>query len=96
MLKIIINEDITHVSLVPHIKVVNGCWINSTLFNRKDFAWWCISHQMNYQLPVISFGMTETCSQFLTASPKMLSQRYDDTVGKPSDNVKVKIKIRII
>ena len=35
--------------------------------------------------------MTETCSQFLTATPDMLAQRYD-TVGKPSDNVKVKIK----
>ena len=35
--------------------------------------------------------MTETCSQFLTASPDMLAKRYD-TVGKPSDNVEVCIK----
>src|SRR5699024_11216175 len=44
------------------------------------------------KLPIYnSFGMTETCSQFLTASPEMLSKRYD-TVGKPSANVAVKIK----
>ena len=36
--------------------------------------------------------MTETCSQFLTASPQMLKERFD-TVGKPSENVEVKIKI---
>ena len=35
--------------------------------------------------------MTETCSQFLTATPEMLAQRYD-TVGKPSENVQVRIK----
>ncbi|RNB43142.1 hypothetical protein EDM27_14990, partial [Staphylococcus aureus] len=41
---------------------------------------------LNYQLPIYnSFGMTETCSQFLTATPEMLAQRYD-TVGKPSEN----------
>src|SRR5699024_3062823 len=33
---------------------------------------------------------TETCSQCLTASPTMLEHR-PDTVGKPSDNVQVKI-----
>lgn len=38
--------------------------------------------------------MTETCSQFLTASPEMLAQKHD-TVGKPSDNVKVKLRILI-
>ena len=102
MLKIIINEDITHVSLVPQTlkwlmdagltqpysieKILLGAKLSSHLINQA----------LNYQLPIYnSFGMTETCSQFLTASPKMLSQRYD-TVGKPSDNVKVKIKIRII
>ena len=35
--------------------------------------------------------MTETCSQFLTASPQMLNERFD-TVGKPSENVEVIIK----
>ncbi|OMG43292.1 2-succinylbenzoate-CoA ligase, partial [Paenibacillus macerans] len=47
---------------------------------------------LTYRLPVYnSFGMTETCSQFLTASPQMLKERFD-TVGKPSENVEVKIK----
>lgn len=35
--------------------------------------------------------MTETCSQFLTATPEMLHAR-PDTVGMPSANVDVKIK----
>ena len=51
-----------------------------------------IDEALNYQLPIYnSFGMTETCSQFLTATPEMLAQRYD-TVGKPSENVNVRIK----
>ncbi|MEJ7378796.1 AMP-binding protein, partial [Staphylococcus epidermidis] len=51
-----------------------------------------IQQALNYKLPIYnSFGMTETCSQFLTATPDMLAQRYD-TVGVPSDNVEVKIK----
>ena len=46
---------------------------------------------LNY-LPIYnSFGMTETCSQFLTATPEMLHAR-PDTVGMPSANVDVKIK----
>lgn len=52
-----------------------------------------IEQALTYRLPVYnSFGMTETCSQFLTASPQMLKERFD-TVGKPSENVEVKIKI---
>ena len=39
--------------------------------------------------------MTETCSQFLTATPEMLAQRYD-TVGKPSENVQVRSNILIV
>ena len=50
-----------------------------------------IDEALNYQLPIYnSFGMTETCSQFLTASPDMLARRHD-TVGKPSSNVSIKI-----
>ena len=52
-----------------------------------------IEQALTYRLPVYnSFGMTETCSQFLTAPPQMLKERFD-TVGKPSENVEVKIKI---
>src|SRR5699024_5443062 len=37
-----------------------------------------------------SFGMTETCSQFVTASPDMLKEE-PETVGKVPSNVKLKI-----
>ncbi|MCO6061779.1 AMP-binding protein, partial [Pseudomonas sp. MOB-449] len=51
-----------------------------------------IETALQYNLPIYnSFGMTETCSQFLTATPEMLHAR-PDTVGMPSANVDVKIK----
>lgn len=51
-----------------------------------------IETALQYNLPIYnSFGMTETCSQFLTATPEMLHER-PDTVGMPSANVDVKIK----
>src|SRR5699024_1818224 len=99
MLNIIQTELPTHVSLVPqtlkwlmdeglnqpyHIEkiLLGGAKLSSSL----------IETALASKLPIYnSFGMTETCSQFLTASPEMLSKRYD-TVGKPSANVAVKIK----
>ncbi len=78
--------------------MVNGCRINSTILFRKillggaKLSPQLIEQALTYRLPVYnSFGMTETCSQFLTASPQMLKERFD-TVGKPSENVEVKIK----
>lgn len=51
-----------------------------------------IETALQYNLPIYnSFGMTETCSQFLTATPQMLHER-PDTVGMPSANVDVKLK----
>ncbi|MGX0909542.1 o-succinylbenzoate--CoA ligase [Staphylococcus caprae] len=99
MLNIIINEDITHVSLVPQTLkwlmdagLTQPYSIEKILLGGAKLSSHLIDQALNYQLPIYnSFGMTETCSQFLTASPEMLSHRYD-TVGKPSDNVKVKIK----
>ena len=99
MLDIIKNEDITHVSLVPQTLK----WLMDTglekpyqlekiLLGGAKLSSNLIQQALDYCLPIYnSFGMTETCSQFLTATPDMLAQRYD-TVGKPSDNVKVKIK----
>lgn len=99
MLKIIKEELPTHVSLVPqtlkwlmdegfdqpyHVQkiLLGGAKLSSAL----------IDQALHNRLPIYnSFGMTETCSQFLTASPEMLTHRYD-TVGKPSENVDVKIK----
>lgn len=100
MLTQIKTYPITHMSLCStNVKVVNGCRIDSTIFFRKillggaKLSPQLIEQALTYRLPVYnSFGMTETCSQFLTASPQMLNERFD-TVGKPSENVEVKIKI---
>ena len=81
--------------------MVDGWWSYTTILNRKILLGGAklssnlIEQALANQLPIYnSFGMTETCSQFLTASPEMLAQKHD-TVGKPSDNVKVKLRILI-
>lgn len=99
MLQIIQNENITHVSLVPQtLKWLMDAGLQSPyqlekiLLGGAKLSANLIQQALNYKLPIYnSFGMTETCSQFLTATPDMLAQRYD-TVGVPSDNVEVKIK----
>src|SRR5699024_5155822 len=96
----IIKEELpTHVSLVPQTLK----WlmdegfdqpynIEKILLGGAKLSSSLIDQALERQLPICnSFGMTETCSQFLTATPEMLTRRYD-TVGKPSDNVEVKIK----
>ncbi|KTW05360.1 o-succinylbenzoate--CoA ligase, partial [Staphylococcus warneri] len=93
------NEDITHVSLVPQTLkwlmdagLEKPYQLEKILLGGAKLSSNLIQQALDYRLPIYnSFGMTETCSQFLTATPDMLAQRYD-TVGKPSDNVKVKIK----
>ncbi|MEX2947263.1 o-succinylbenzoate--CoA ligase [Staphylococcus warneri] len=99
MLDIIKNEHITHVSLVPQTLkwlmdagLEKPYQLEKILLGGAKLSSNLIQQALEYRLPIYnSFGMTETCSQFLTATPDMLAQRYD-TVGKPSDNVKVKIK----
>lgn len=101
MLTIIKNEypTPTHVSLVPQtLKWLMDAGLNKPysiekiLLGGAKLSSTLIQQALSYQLPIYnSFGMTETCSQFLTASPDMLAKRYD-TVGKPSDNVEVCIK----
>lgn len=99
MLTIIKNEYPTHVSLVPQtLKWLMDAGLNKPysiekiLLGGAKLSSTLIQQALSYQLPIYnSFGMTETCSQFLTASPDMLAKRYD-TVGKPSDNVEVCIK----
>ncbi|MDN6698105.1 MAG: o-succinylbenzoate--CoA ligase, partial [Staphylococcus equorum] len=99
MLNIIKEELPTHVSLVPQTLK----WLMDEGFNQPyhvqkillggaKLSSALIDQALQSTLPIYnSFGMTETCSQFLTASPEMLAHRYD-TVGKPSENVDVKIK----
>ena len=89
----------THVSLVPQTLkwlmdggLTQPFSIEKILLGGAKLSSNLIEQALANQLPIYnSFGMTETCSQFLTASPEMLAQKHD-TVGKPSDNVKVKIK----
>ncbi|UXU65097.1 o-succinylbenzoate--CoA ligase [Staphylococcus agnetis] len=93
------HKHITHLSLVPQTLIrlmqtglnqpytlkkilLGGAKLDSTL----------ITKALEYQLPIYnSFGMTETCSQFLTASPAMLNQR-PNTVGCVSEQQCIKIK----
>ncbi|MBY7665099.1 MULTISPECIES: o-succinylbenzoate--CoA ligase [Staphylococcus] len=93
------HKHITHLSLVPQTLIrlmqsglkkpytlkrilLGGAKLDSTL----------ITKALEYQLPIYnSFGMTETCSQFLTASPAMLNQR-PNTVGCVSAQQCIKIK----
>ncbi|MDM7863382.1 o-succinylbenzoate--CoA ligase [Staphylococcus borealis] len=99
MLTIIKEEGPTHVSLVPQtLKWLMDAGLNQPfsiekiLLGGAKLSSTLIDEALNYHLPIYnSFGMTETCSQFLTATPKMLAQRYD-TVGKPSENVQIRIK----
>ena len=99
MLEIIEKELPTHVSLVPQTLkwlmdegLTQPYNIQKILLGGAKLSSTLIEKALKLGLPIYnSFGMTETCSQFLTASPSMLAERYD-TVGKPSENVFVKIK----
>lgn len=99
MLNIIKNEAPTHVSLVPQtLKWLMDAgldrpfYIEKILLGGAKLSRNLIEQALSYDLPIYnSFGMTETCSQFLTATPEMLEHRFD-TVGKPSNDVEVKIK----
>ncbi|WP_436948265.1 o-succinylbenzoate--CoA ligase [Staphylococcus xylosus] len=98
MMKIIREETPTHISLVPQTLkwLMDKGWhqpfsIEKILLGGAKLTTSLINRALEYDLPIYnSFGMTETCSQFLTATPEMLKLR-PDTVGKPSDNVEVKI-----
>ncbi|MBF7018366.1 o-succinylbenzoate--CoA ligase [Staphylococcus sp. 18_1_E_LY] len=98
MLDIIREERPTHLSLVPQTLqwlldagLSQPYNIEKILLGGAKLSRQLIDKSLQCNLPIYnSFGMTETCSQFLTASPDMLAERYD-TVGKPSDNVQVAI-----
>ena len=99
ILTMIKNERITHISLVP--QTLNWLMqqglhepydLQKILLGGAKLSATMIETSLQYNLPIYnSFGMTETCSQFLTATPEMLHAR-PDTVGMPSANVDVKIK----
>lgn len=97
-LDVIKNQYITHASLVPvTLKrlMKNGLTepfhLKKILLGGAKLSHQFIQQGLEYHLPIYnSFGMTETCSQFLTASPEMLKS-HKDTVGKASDNQAIKI-----
>uniref|UniRef100_UPI0012B7F3DC o-succinylbenzoate--CoA ligase n=1 Tax=Staphylococcus aureus TaxID=1280 RepID=UPI0012B7F3DC len=99
ILTMIKNERITHISLVP--QTLNWLMqqglhepydLQKILLGGAKLSATMIETALQYNLPIYnSFGMTETCSQFLIATPEMLHER-PDTVGMPSANVDVKIK----
>ncbi|MBE5666619.1 o-succinylbenzoate--CoA ligase [Staphylococcus sp. SS251] len=99
ILNMIKNEHITHISLVPQTLnwlIQQGLHepfnLQKILLGGAKLSATMIDTSLRYNLPIYnSFGMTETCSQFLTATPQMLHER-PDTVGMPSANVDVKIK----
>ncbi|WP_412521214.1 o-succinylbenzoate--CoA ligase [Staphylococcus simulans] len=98
VLKAIQTERITHISLVPQTLgwmmeagLTQPYHLEKILLGGAKLSNDLIDTALNAELPIYnSFGMTETCSQFLTASPTMLKQNQN-TVGKPSPNVQVKI-----
>lgn len=99
ILTMIKNERITHISLVP--QTLNWLMqqglhepydLQKILLGGAKFFFFQAEDGIRDNLPIYnSFGMTETCSQFLTATPEMLHVR-PDTVGMPSANVDVKVK----
>lgn len=99
ILSCIQHKHITHLSLVPQTLTrlmdegLNQPFnIEKILLGGAKLDVGFIAQALKYQLPIYnSFGMTETCSQFLTASPKVL-QRRPNTVGCPSGNQRIKIK----
>lgn len=99
ILNMIKNEHITHISLVPQTLnwliqqgLVEPFNLQKILLGGAKLSATMIDTSLRYNLPIYnSFGMTETCSQFLTSTPQMLHER-PDTVGMPSANVDVKIK----
>ncbi|WP_323707224.1 o-succinylbenzoate--CoA ligase [Mammaliicoccus vitulinus] len=92
------HEGITHISLVPQTlqwlindELTQPYQLEKILLGGAKLSEAIINKSLEYQLPIYnSFGMTETCSQFVTASPEML-RIEPRTVGKIPSNVKLKI-----
>ena len=92
------HEGITHISLVPQTlqwlindELTQPYELEKILLGGAKLSEAIINKSLEYHLPIYnSFGMTETCSQFVTASPEML-RIEPRTVGKIPSNVKLKI-----
>lgn len=98
VIHLIKHEGITHISLVPQTlqwlikdELTEPYNLEKILLGGAKLSESMINKSLEYNLPIYnSFGMTETCSQFVTASPEMLRDE-PSTVGKIPSNVKLKI-----
>lgn len=98
VMNIIKQGDVTHISLVPQtLQWLMNSGLNQPfnlqkiLLGGAKLSDALILEALNKNLPIYnSFGMTETCSQFVTASPKMLMEE-PRTVGKVPSNVKLQV-----
>ncbi len=98
ILEAIQYKGITHISLVPVTLMrlmQNGLnqpyQLEKILLGGAKLDEQLIRQALQYQLPIYnSFGMTETCSQFLTASPQLLKNK-PNTVGHASENIDLKV-----
>lgn len=92
------TEGITHVSLVPITLMrlmeqgLNHPYhLEKILLGGAKLDGQFIRQALDRRLPIYnSFGMTETCSQFLTADPTMLQQN-PNTVGRASSEIALKV-----
>ncbi|MBI5975706.1 o-succinylbenzoate--CoA ligase [Staphylococcus canis] len=98
VLKTIELKQITHLSLVPLtlMRLIDQglkepFQLEKILLGGAKLSETFVNLSLKYHLPIYnSFGMTETCSQFLTASPEMLKLR-PSTVGQATEDVQLKI-----
>nr|WP_263312909.1 o-succinylbenzoate--CoA ligase [Mammaliicoccus sp. Marseille-Q6498] len=98
VMNMIKSDNITHLSLVPQTLqwlmddgLDQPYQLEKILLGGAKLSDKLIQDSLNKNLPIYnSFGMTETCSQFVTASPEMLAEK-PRTVGKIASNVKLKI-----
>lgn len=98
VMNLIKNNNITHISLVPQTlqwlmesNLDQPYNLEKILLGGAKLSPSLIKESLSRLLPIYnSFGMTETCSQFVTASPDMLKEE-PETVGKVPSNVKLKI-----
>ncbi len=95
VLKSIEEEGVTHISLVPQTldwlldaglkrHQLEGLLIGGAKMDERT-----LDKSLALNLPVYtSFGMTETCSQFITATPEDMKQ-YPNSVGRVTGDIKV-------
>lgn len=91
-------KGITHMSLVPltlkrlmRAGLTEPYQLEKILLGGAKLERDFVEQALAYDLPIYnSFGMTETCSQFLTASPEMLAKN-PETVGLTGNQNQLKI-----